>query len=79
METKKLEFLPTKIILDEFIKFKKNNKRINFIVELEFIRNLIKAKEWNSNFDYIKANEKYYYKGLDNEKYQLACNNYIGK
>ncbi|MBK7637269.1 MAG: hypothetical protein IPJ13_25535 [Saprospiraceae bacterium] len=62
METKKLEFLPTKIILDEFIKFKKNNKRINFIVELEFIRDLIKAKEWNSNFDYIKANEKYYYK-----------------
>ncbi|MBP6660194.1 MAG: hypothetical protein KA174_05900 [Chitinophagales bacterium] len=79
IEVEKLKFLPTDIILDNFNKFKIQNRNINIRKTLEFIRELINAKEWDSNFDYIKANEKYYYKGLDNEKYQLACNNYIGK
>jgi hypothetical protein len=76
-EVKELEFLPSVIIINAFNKKKINNMRINFRNELEFIRELINAKEWDNNFNFIVENENYNFKGFENVKYELACKNYI--
>src|SRR6218665_1677625 len=78
-EVGKLEFLPSKMILDAFIKSKLISKNCHFRKELEFIKELINAKEWEKDFNYIAVNEKYKFEGFSKEKHQLACKNYLGK
>jgi len=53
--------------------------RLHFEKELEFIKELINAKEQEKDFNYIAVNEKYKFEGFSKEKYQLACKNYLGK
>lgn len=74
-----LQFLPSRSINDEFTSYKKKNKRLNFIAELEFIQNLIDAKEWSKDFDPVKANASFNYKGFTPEIYQGALRTYLGK
>lgn len=76
-ESNTLEFLPTKNIVDDFNKYKLLNKKMNFMLELDYIKELINAKDWVVGIDYVKVNEKYKYRGLTTEKYQITLNEYL--
>lgn len=72
-----LLFLPSDEIISKFNDFKNSKSRKNIRDDLNYISKLINAKEWETNYDYIKANEKYSFNSLTLEKYNELVENYI--
>ncbi len=78
VEMQKLLFTPSDFVSQKFYEYSKSRKRSNARDDLEFVKNLINAKEWEGNVNLIEINKNYNFSGLDYDIYDSSCKEYLG-